>query len=98
MTIDDLRDLLARPGQTDDEGVLAFYAWKEGEEWADMLRDETQKHVVATLTGWFLKGLPPVTIRDVVEWLKDWFDPDAIGGTEDELRKLVARFLAEKIP
>lgn len=92
MTIDELRDLLATPSKSDDDAVLDFYCWQDAEHWSEMIADETHRHVANTLADWFRRGLPPATISDVIEWLKDWFDPDAIDGDEADMHKLIERY------
>lgn len=91
-TIDDLRAALATSGKADDECVLAFYAWKEAQEWACMFMEDGIKDTTNALAGWFERGIKPVTIEEVADWLKEWYDPDAIGGTDEELMDLIEEY------
>ena len=89
MDIDDLRKLCTRPDMTDDEAMLEFYCWQDALQWVEAWRDDSLRGVESTLQSWFLNGIKPATITEVKAWLADFFNPDAIGGTDKDMLHLI---------
>lgn len=92
MTIDDLRTACATEGKTDDDAVLDFYCWQDAEEMADCYMDDNCEGLSELLQDYMRGRIKPVDIAEVTAWVKDYQDPDAIGGSRAELLELVARF------
>lgn len=92
LTIDDLRVLLATEGKTGDDAVLDFHAWREAAEMANCFMDDSGRDLADALQGWFREGLQPGTISDVVTWLEEYQDPEAIGCSRADLDRLVAEY------
>lgn len=104
MTIDELRTLLAgvrddrlRDVLSPDDAVLDLYAWQEAELMADGFIDDSDG--LADLLADYMRGRAvPVEMEQVVEWLREYQDPDAMGGTREELEALIAEFKSTRQP
>lgn len=94
LELDDLRALVAEDGEDTDARVIAFYAWQNAAETvAAAFEDKRGREDLTDLIAGYMTGkFKPTEMSEVEEWLREFQDPEAIGGEADEIEDMVERW------
>jgi len=95
LDLDDLRALVAVDGEDYDARVIAFYAWQDATETVAAELDDRRgaANLVNLLVGYMTGKFKPIEMAEVEDWVRDFQDPDAIGGDAEQLKELVEKWL-----